>query len=87
MTPLDQAARAVADAVLSVVPGDIDVTPKEAGMIARAVIEAIREPSEEMRIAAAKGRGRPTHAVSRDVWINMIDAILDGPKSSDLTPV
>lgn len=80
MTPLERAAKAIDD--LLGVDGQLDATPEEA---ARAVLEAIREPSEVM--VAGAGINAPEEIVFYDradvqahlsrAWQAMIDAALE----------
>ncbi len=65
MTPLERAARAAAREM--VIPDEGRMKPER---VARAVIEAIREPSEAMLLAGAVSSASVA-------WEDMIDALLE----------
>lgn len=81
MTPLERAARAVSE-IEFYLPGagglkgrGLHVSPAWATEITRAVLLALREPSEAMISAMPQDRNRPIYA--EDVWQAMIDAALE----------
>lgn len=66
MTPIERAAKALRD---------LTVSGEEANRYARAVLQAIREPSEGMRDAALAMKNADN---VDDTWQAMIDAALGG---------
>lgn len=50
---------------------------KAAREVVRAVLEAVREPSEAMIQAAADPHGGVSAFLARDVWRDMIDKLLE----------
>ncbi len=88
MTPLERAGKAALSAVCSVLSDDVDLGLKEQAVIARAVLQAIREPSEIMafhgRQTIARGnRLRIRSEKATDVWQAMIDAALAEPPAEE----
>lgn len=85
-SPLERAARALAERHHQPLfdRGDSSLSPSQYAdqywrdyvEQARAVIEAIREPSGEMLNEAMRGPGKPTHTLSSGLWVRMVDALL-----------
>ena len=71
-SPMTDMREVVARAILALVPVGYGMTPEEATEYAKAAIEAMRECSDEMLIAA--------HGTvfMKEKWRRMIDAALEG---------
>jgi hypothetical protein len=83
MTPFERAARAIAYTIIGYYPVDGEEVFYDAAFfdaedfedIARAVLEAIRKPNEDMFHAVDDGCGPSTEYLTK-IWQAMIDAAL-----------
>jgi hypothetical protein len=57
--------------------GRLHLAPAQAQELARAAIEAMREPTEEMKLKAAPFIGTALPAYAGEAWQAMIDAALN----------
>lgn len=78
MTPLERAARAAHEALSRAnVIAYLDMPEETANIIARAVVEAIREPSEKMIDDIRNSEYGGIQGVSADIFKVMIDTALE----------
>jgi len=71
---IERVARAIADEGAYILPGEShqDVDRR----VARAAVQALREPTDEMVKAGAHGSGEDSETTALGAWQAMIDSIL-----------